>query len=355
MSQRPTALVGVTAQVGKLPAEARPPFAHGTAGVGKQPGYPAGHGVPRTALFADKTGALDAQRSAITPWTAQYNFQHTATFSIQIAFVQVGYGAMTRGRGRPKANGLALHHRLYMMLQQQLADGTIPPGAALPSEPDLARSTKLSRTTVRRALARLAEEGMIERRHGSGTYATVQGAARAKASAAVDYGKLLQDLRVMAQSTKVRLLQYAIISTPPRILAASPDLGSRVLFIQRTRTYRGKPFVVISHYVPERLAKRLPKAQLRSTPTVLLFEKAGMIPKIGEQEVTAIAADHVFSRELSVNIGAPLLAIRRSIRDRHGTLLEYHEAFYDPEMYTVQMQVHRERVGKRGMRWRPVA
>lgn len=240
-----------------------------------------------------------------------------------------------------------------MMLHQQLTDGTIAPGAALPSEPDLARSTNLSRTTVRRALARLAEEGMIERRHGSGTYATVQGAARATASATVDYRGLLKDLRTMAQSTKARLLQYAMISTPPRILAASPELGPRVLFMQRTRIYRGKPFVVISHYVPERLAKRLPKSRLRSIPTVLLFEKIGLIPSIGDQEITAIAADHIFSRELSVNIGAPLLAIRRSVRDRHGTLLEYHEAFYDPELYTVQMQVHRERVGKRGMRWRP--
>jgi len=260
---------------------------------------------------------------------------------------------MTRQRGRPKANGLALHHRLYMMLKQQLADGTIAPGAALPSEPDLALSTKLSRTTVRRALARLAAEGLIERRHGSGTYATMQGAARAKAVASADYGRLLGDLRTMARVTKARLLQYAVIATPPRILAVNPELGTRVLYMQRTRLYRGKPFVVISHYIPERLVKLLPKAQLKSVPPIFLFEKKGMVPTIGDQEVTAVAADHVFSRELAVNIGAPLLAIRRSVRDSRGTLLEYHEAFYDPEVYSVQMQVRRERVGKSGMRWRP--
>lgn len=240
-----------------------------------------------------------------------------------------------------------------MMLKQQLADGTIAPGAALPSEPDLARTTKLSRTTVRRALARLAEEGLIQRRHGSGTYATVQGAARAKAAANADFPGLLADLRAMARVTKVRMLQHAVIATPPRILASSPELGTRVLYIQRTRLYRGKPFVVISHYIPERLVKLLPKAQLKSVPPIFLFEKKGMVPTIGDQEVTAVAADHVFSRELAVNIGAPLLAIRRSVRDNRGTLLEYHEAFYDPELYTMHMQVHRERVGKSGMRWRP--
>lgn len=257
---------------------------------------------------------------------------------------------MTRRRGRPKANGLALHHRLYMLLKQQLADGTIAPGAPLPSEPTLARRTRLSRTTVRRALARLAAEDLIERRHGSGTYATVQGAKRAKAAAQFDCAGLLTDLRTMARQTTTRLLQYGIIATPPRILTACPDLGARVLLIQRTRLYHSKPFVVISHYIPERLAKILSKARLKSVPTVFLFEKARMVPTVGEQQITAIAADHVFSRELSVSIGAPLLAIRRRVRDAKGNILEYHEGVYDPEMYSVQMEVHREKVGKSGMR-----
>ncbi|MBV6422721.1 MAG: Mannosyl-D-glycerate transport/metabolism system repressor MngR [Steroidobacteraceae bacterium] len=261
---------------------------------------------------------------------------------------------MVRKRGRPKANGLALHHRLYMMLQQQLADGTIPPGAALPSEPDLALKTRLSRTTVRRALARLASEGLIERRHGSGTYATMQGARRAKAAAAFDCAALIGDLRQMARVTTARVQQFAMIATPPRILEACPELGPRVLFVQATRHYRGKPFVVINHYIQERQAKRFSKSVLRKSPAIFVFEKAGMVPTLGNQQVTAIAADHVFSRELAVNIGAPLLAIRRSVRDAHGMLLEYHEAFYDPEVYSLHMEVHRERVGKSGMRWRPV-
>lgn len=239
------------------------------------------------------------------------------------------------------------------MLQQQLADGTIAPGAALPSEPDLAHKTRLSRTTVRRALARLAAEGMIERRHGSGTYATVQGAVRAKAAAAVDCSKLLGDLRAMARTTTTRLLHHAIIATPPRVLAACPELGPRVLLIQRTRLHRSKPFVVISHYILERHAALFSKSRLTSQPTIFVFEKAGMVPTLGNQQITAIAADHVFSRELAVNIGAPLLAIRRSMRDARSVLLEYHEAIYDPEFITVQMEVHREKVGKHGVRWAP--
>ena len=257
-------------------------------------------------------------------------------------------------KARPKANGLALHHRLYMMLQQQLTDGTIPPGGALPSEPDLARETRLSRTTVRRALARLAAEGMIERRHGSGTYATMQGTAKARTEATTDAGALLSDLQAMSRTTVARVLQHAVIATPPRILAACPELGPRVLLLQRARTHRGKPLAVISHYIPERHAARFARAQLKNLPTTVIFEKARLVPSVGSQQITAIAADHVLSRELGVNIGAPVLSIRRTVRDAKGTLLEYHEVFYDPDSIIVQMDVQRDKGGKGGMRWRPV-
>lgn len=67
--------------------------------------------------------------------------------------------------------GVARYLRVYTVLSQALAEGSIAAGAALPSEPTLVREYAVSRTTVRRALARLAAEGSIVRRRGSGTFA----------------------------------------------------------------------------------------------------------------------------------------------------------------------------------------
>ena len=68
--------------------------------------------------------------------------------------------------------GLARYYELYLALSNSLRDGTYAAGDALPSEPDLMRRFRLSRSTVRRALHRLQQEDRIVRRHGSGTYAT---------------------------------------------------------------------------------------------------------------------------------------------------------------------------------------
>jgi DNA-binding FadR family transcriptional regulator len=62
----------------------------------------------------------------------------------------------------------------YEQIAERLADdirsGVLAPGQRLPSERDLARTLEVSRASVREALASLALQGVVETRHGSGTF-----------------------------------------------------------------------------------------------------------------------------------------------------------------------------------------
>ncbi len=60
--------------------------------------------------------------------------------------------------------------RVAHALQQEIADGSLQPGAKLPIEPQLAERFGVGRHTVRRAVADLAERGIIRIRQGSGMY-----------------------------------------------------------------------------------------------------------------------------------------------------------------------------------------
>jgi DNA-binding GntR family transcriptional regulator len=66
--------------------------------------------------------------------------------------------------------GVTRHLQIYALLMQELAAGGFKPKEALPSEPALVNRYGVSRTTVRRALARLEREGKILRKRGSGTF-----------------------------------------------------------------------------------------------------------------------------------------------------------------------------------------
>jgi DNA-binding GntR family transcriptional regulator len=67
--------------------------------------------------------------------------------------------------------GVTRYLQLYTVLAQELANGRFKPNQPLPSEPALVARYRVSRTTVRRALARLEREGKIVRKRGSGTFA----------------------------------------------------------------------------------------------------------------------------------------------------------------------------------------
>jgi DNA-binding FadR family transcriptional regulator len=61
---------------------------------------------------------------------------------------------------------------LRAMLQQQTASGILGPGGQLPTERDLAGQLTAPRSEIRRALARLEQDGLISRQVGRGTFLT---------------------------------------------------------------------------------------------------------------------------------------------------------------------------------------
>jgi DNA-binding LacI/PurR family transcriptional regulator len=58
---------------------------------------------------------------------------------------------------------------VYQVLRRELRQGFIPAGGRLPTEAELGARFGAGRNTIRRALALLAEEGLIETRRGSGS------------------------------------------------------------------------------------------------------------------------------------------------------------------------------------------
>ncbi|WP_435846009.1 GntR family transcriptional regulator [Streptomyces diacarni] len=59
--------------------------------------------------------------------------------------------------------------KLYQRIVAAIDDGTFPPGAKLPPEPELAAQLGVSRSGLREVLILLQEDGVITRRQGSGS------------------------------------------------------------------------------------------------------------------------------------------------------------------------------------------
>ena len=70
----------------------------------------------------------------------------------------------------PTRDVVPLYHRVYVILQQKISDGSYPPGESMPSEDELAGAFGVSRVTIRKAMERLEREGRVLRQRGRGTF-----------------------------------------------------------------------------------------------------------------------------------------------------------------------------------------
>lgn len=79
------------------------------------------------------------------------------------------------GPGEPPSTAGTAPERVVALLRGRIADGTLAPGQRLPQERELSAELGVSRPALREAIRALALLGVLETRHGSGTYVTALG------------------------------------------------------------------------------------------------------------------------------------------------------------------------------------
>lgn len=241
-----------------------------------------------------------------------------------------------------------LHHQVYVVLRQQILDGHFNAGEAMPSEHKLEEIFGVSRVTVRRALDRLASEGLIVRSHGKGTFAQP---VITPPLIHANLRGMLENLLAMGLKTQVELLAFEYVPASADI-AATLELEAGVLVQRavRVRSHETIPFSFLTTHVPEQIGRTYSQADLLERPLLALLEKAGVRVAEADQSITAKLADSHTAPRLNVELGAALLCIRRVVRDQTGKPVEVLEALYRPDIYEYQMKM--TRAGKRsGFIW----
>ena len=242
-------------------------------------------------------------------------------------------------------------HRIFLLLQDQIARGRVAPGDPLPGELKLAEMHGVSRVTIRRALDALEAEGLVDRRAGSGT--VVRRSPADGVSLTGDMASLMPQLVEMGQTTTARLLDFSYTAASTEVAAAlGLPQGARVQRAVRVRLIEGKPFSHLTTEVPEDIAARYSEADLATTPLLRLMERGGVRITQAHQRVTATLADPDVAGALGVPVGAPLLSLTRTVRDHDGRGVEHLSALYRPDRFRLEMTLDRVGAGE-GRHWEP--
>jgi GntR family transcriptional regulator len=225
------------------------------------------------------------------------------------------------------------YHRVYLVLHEQLRDGRFHSG--LPAETTLMEQFGVARVTVRKALERLSDEGLIKREPGRGTRPITQQRA--------PLNGFLETLVTMGMDTSVKVISADFVQAPTEV-ATALQLNKAELKVQkavRVRSTKEGPISLITTYVPHSIAKNFGKRELAKKPILVLIEEAGVKVGRAEQNISACLADSQVAQYLDVEVGSALLAVKRKVYNNQDQPIQWLHGLYRPDRYEYVMELSR--------------
>jgi len=227
---------------------------------------------------------------------------------------------------------------LYFQIAEQLEgaidDGRLPPGRQLPSEIELSQRLAVSRPTVRQAIDRLLEHGLVARRRGIGTCVVPRRIHRT-----LQLTSLYDDLIEAGRGPTTTVLALATLpadDSMAHLLGVS--VGQPVVHLERLRHADGAPLSVMHNYFAEgRLT--LDRTRLEAEGLYGLFRAHGLHPRVAEQTVGARSATATEARLLELPRGHCLLTMTRTAFDAAGRPLEHGVHCYRADRYVFEMRL----------------
>jgi GntR family transcriptional regulator len=197
------------------------------------------------------------------------------------------------------------YQRVADSIRQRLLAGHWQPGQQLPTEREMCAQFGVSQITVRRAMQILEEENLVERRQGSGTFATSATERKIPILNTDYFGSICRH----APRLKRRLHSWQwgqIDAEQAEPLRARP--GDRVLKAVRVELLQRQPVTCDQVTIPERFADRLQEADLADLDFVGRWQAAQRFRLSRcEQTIEAVKAQLPVTRLLEVRAGEPLL------------------------------------------------
>jgi len=205
-------------------------------------------------------------------------------------------------------------------LERQITSGELRPGERIPGENELARTFRVSRVTIRTALALLEKKALIVRRAGAGTFVAMP--------------RFHHDLTILesmfAQFTKVgiassaELLEYQWAQVDAQ---TARTLGySEAMRLSRLWSIGKTPFAVTFSYLHP-ATRSISHAEAERKAGYMLLESVGHGVDRARLNIRAERADRKIAQALHIEVHAPVLVLERTSYSASNEALEHTDCF----------------------------
>ena len=230
---------------------------------------------------------------------------------------------------------LPLTDQLVNTLLERIQDGKYAAGGRFPSESELCSEFRVSRATVRTALASLASQGMLVKQAGVGTF--LAGQHRLESG----LEQLESVLTVARRNGFDPQISGLVMDVMPadEMLAETLGLepGSPVTRIARAILVDGISSSYHEDFVPERTITTEELEGFSGSVLDLLVMRLSPPVVQARTEITATNASGKLCRELGVETGSALILLKETLYDETGTVVGYSENFFVPDRFRLEV------------------
>jgi len=246
----------------------------------------------------------------------------------------------TRPRSRPR------YQRVAEALIDEVATGSFPVGSMMPTEMELCERFKVSRYTIREALRRLEEMGLVMRRQGSGTLVQAAQARHGYVQSLNTLSELLQyppDTRLTVLETETMKVDRGLA----RLLHCRQGATRFRLSGVRRPDHSRDPIGWTDVYVRPEYSGIAAVIGKRPGPVYGLIEQefGEHVEHVGV-EMLPSAVPEKLAGPLGVPPGTPAMTIIRRYTGRGKRIFEVSVSIHPQDRFTYSIALKRE--------WRPL-
>jgi GntR family transcriptional regulator len=222
---------------------------------------------------------------------------------------------------------------LYIKLRQSLAEailnGTLAHGQALPPERDLAEFANVSRVTVRKAVDDLVKDGLLSRRHGSGTFVMKPVSKLQQPLSRLT--SFTEDMARRGYTTRSEWLERGLFHpSPDEMMKLGLGVGLMVARLGRLRIADGLPLAIERASLASDI---LPDPKSVETSLYAELHRTDHRPVRAVQRISACNVAKEDAALLAVPVGSAGLAIERVSYLASGRAVEFTRSLYRGDAY----------------------
>lgn len=202
-----------------------------------------------------------------------------------------------------------IYQTVYHAVKNMITEGVYAPGDMLPTEPELEKMFSVSRTTVRKAVGMLLQEGMVSVKQGYGTQVlskkTVQNLNRLTS--------VSQTLTNMGYEVGTKSIYIDLMPAPETIAAdLAVPADTTLVRINRIQTADGAPVAIAKNYIPLEYVPGLESTQERIVSLYAYLQEHHDLTITGSRDsISASNASFEESELLKIEPRAALITINR--------------------------------------------